>query len=133
VLQASDQTYLLEPYHRNLGKRLIKSAKLYMCDPGRAAFLMGFEDWAAVARHPVISALWETHLVMQVFKQYNVMARNLPLWFWRTAHGDEVDLLVEKRERFTAFEMKFSESPDRGDLKGFAALERMYGEGGLLQ
>lgn len=133
VLQASDQIYLLEPYHRNLGKRLVKSPKLYMCDTGLAAFLMGFEDWAGVSRHPVIGALWETHLVMQVVKYFSAAARNIPLWFWRTAYGDEVDLLIEQGGRFTAFEMKFSENPNRADLKGFAALKKMYGENALVK
>lgn len=133
VLQASDQIYLLEPYHRNLGKRLIKSPKLYMCDNGLAAFLMGFEDWKGIARHPVIGALWETHVVMQVVKHYSAAARNVPLWYWRTAYGEEVDLLIEKGGRFTALEMKFTEKPDRTDLKGFAALEKMYGEEALIK
>lgn len=133
VLQASEQIFLLEPYHRNLGKRLIKSPKLYMCDTGLAAFLMGFEDWQGIARHPIKGALWETHLVMQVVKHFSAAARNIPLWFWRTAYGDEVDLLIEQGGRFTALEMKFSEKPDKGDLKGFAALAKMYGEDALLK
>lgn len=133
VLQASDQIYLLEPYHRNLGKRLIKTPKLYMCDTGLAAFLMGFTDWGAVTRHPVVGPLWETHLVMQVVKHFSVLARNVPLWFWRTVQGEEVDLLIEQGGQFIAIEAKFSEKPGSGDLKGFAALERMYGAAALIK
>lgn len=133
VLQASDQIFLLEPYHRNLGKRLIKSPKLYMCDTGLAAFLMGFADWAAVTRHPVVGPLWETHLVMQVVKHFSAAGRNVPLWFWRTVQGEEVDLLLEEGGRFTALEVKFSERPGPADLKGFTALERMYGAESLLK
>src|SRR4030042_1120573 len=68
VLQASGQIFLLEPYFKNIGKRLVKSPKLYLCDTGLAAFLMGFENWEGIARHPVIGALWETHVVMKVVK-----------------------------------------------------------------
>ena len=127
VLQASGQVYLLEPYHRNLGKRLVKAPKLYLCDTGLAAFLMGLEDQGAIPRHPAAGALWENLMVMETVKHFSATGRVAPLWFWRTAHGAEVDLLIEQGGRFTALEMKFKETPDGADLKGFAALERMYG------
>jgi uncharacterized protein len=92
VLEASGQIVLLEPYYRNLGKRLVKSPKLYMCDTGLALFLMGFESFEALLNHPVISAIWETHVVMQVIKHFQALGKNRPLWFWRTIHGAEVDL-----------------------------------------
>ncbi|GAB4334298.1 MAG: ATP-binding protein [Desulfobulbaceae bacterium] len=133
VLLASDQIYLLEPYHRNLGKRLIKSPKLYLCDTGLAAFLMGFEKWMEVARHPVIGALWETHMVMEVVKYYSARGRIAPLWFWRTAYGEELDLLIEKGGRFIGMEMKFTETPGKKELKGFTALQKMYGEEALMK
>ena len=127
VLQASGQIFLLEPYHRNLGKRLIKSPKIYMCDTGLALFLMGFETWDAVSRHPVVGAIWETHVVMQVVKHYQSSGKRIPLWFWRTVHGAEVDLLVERGGRFVAIESKFTENPDQASLKGIQALKKFYG------
>lgn len=129
VLQASGQIYLLGPYYRNLGKRLIKSPKLYMCDTGLALFLMGFESFEAVINHPVISAIWETHVVMQVIKHYHALGKNRPIWFWRTVHGAEVDLLIEQGGRFTAIEAKFSENPDQKALKG---VNNPRPEGGAL-
>ena len=131
VLQASGQIYLLEPYHRNIGKRLIKSPKLYMCDTGLASFLMGFENWDAVARNPFIGALWETHVIMQVVKYFYASGKNVPLWFWRTVQGEEVDLLIEKGRRFIAVECKYTESACKGESKGFKALEKEYGKDSL--
>jgi uncharacterized protein len=132
VLQSSGQIMLLEPYHRNLGKRLVKSPKIYMADTGLAAFLMGFEDWDSVLRHPIAGALWETHVVMQVFKHYASQAKIVPLWFWRTAQGAEVDLLIERGGRFIAVEAKFAESPGAAALKGMQALQKFYGEKSLI-
>jgi len=132
VLQASGQIYLLEPYHRNLGKRLAKSPKLYLCDTGLALFLMGFEGFQAATKHPMVGAIWETHVIMQVVKHYRALGRRKPLWFWRTAHGAEVDLLVEEGGRFVALEAKFSENPDAKAAKGIHALERFYGDGSLI-
>ncbi|MDZ7582401.1 MAG: ATP-binding protein [Deltaproteobacteria bacterium] len=131
VLQSSGQIILLEPYYRNLGKRLVKSPKLYQCDTGLALFLMGFDSWEAAARSPLVGALWETHVVMQVVKHFTAKGRSVPLWYWRTASGAEVDLLIERGGRFTAIEAKFTERPEGGDLKGFEALESFYGPNSL--
>jgi predicted AAA+ superfamily ATPase len=131
VLQASGQIVLLEPYYRNLGKRLVKSPKLYMCDTGLALFLMGFENFEAVINHPIIGAIWETHVVMQVIKHFQALGKNKPLWFWRTIHGAEVDLLIEQGGLFIAVEAKFSENPDVKAMKGINALKKLYGEGSV--
>ena len=50
---------------------------------------------------------------------------------WRTKNGQEVDLIIEKRGRFIAFEAKLTGSPGTADLKGFRAMEEYYGEGSL--
>jgi predicted AAA+ superfamily ATPase len=132
VLQASGQIFLLEPYHRNLGKRLVKSPKLYLGDTGLAAFLMGFESWEAVRRSPLVGAIWETHVIMQVVRHYASQGKSVPLWFWRTAYGAEVDLLIERGGRFAAIEAKFSEKPQPSDLKGFENLKNFYGKESLI-
>jgi len=131
VLQASGQVVLLEPYFRNIGKRLVKSPKLYLCDTGLAAFLMGFESWAAVERHPAVGALWETHVVMEVVKAFAAVGRTVPLWFWRTSQGEEVDLVVERNGRFIAIECKYAERIDASALKGLRAFMGAYGRESL--
>lgn len=132
VLQASGQIYLLEPYYGNIGKRLVKSPKLYLCDTGLASFLMGFESWDAVMRHPVVGALWKTHVVMQVLKHFYSTAKIVPLWYWRTAQGEEVDILIERGGRFVAIECKYTEHVDEHALKGFNAMLRAQGEKSLI-
>jgi len=132
VLQASGQIFLLEPYHRNLGKRLVKSPKIYLTDTGLAAFLMGFENWEAAERSPMAGALWETYVVMEVVKYFASSGRSVPLWYWRTAYGAEVDLLIEQGGRFVAVEAKLAENPDSSDMKSFQALQNFYGESSLI-
>jgi predicted AAA+ superfamily ATPase len=89
---------------------------------------MGFETVESIINHPIIGAIWETHVVMQVMKHFQALGKNRPLWFWRTIHGAEVDLLIEQGGRFVAVESKFSENPDIKALKGIKALEKFYGE-----
>jgi predicted AAA+ superfamily ATPase len=132
VLQASGQIFLLEPYYRSLTKRLVKSPKLYLCDTGLAAFLMGFENWEGLSRHPMIGALWETHVVMQVVKHLFAQGKTLPLWFWRTSQGEEVDLLIERGGQFIAIECKYAEHVERSSLKGMHGLVKSYGQKSLM-
>jgi predicted AAA+ superfamily ATPase len=132
VLQASGQIFLLEPYFKNIGKRLVKSPKLYMADTGLAAFLMGFENWKAVERHPIVGALWETHILIQVVKHFYALGKTVPLWFWRTSYGEELDLLIERGGQFIAVECKYAETVNDLDLKGMKALKKAYGPESLI-
>jgi uncharacterized protein len=63
VLEASNQVLLLEPYFGNLGKRLIKTPKLYLCDTGILCFLLGFDSPSSMESSPFIGAIWETFVL----------------------------------------------------------------------
>jgi hypothetical protein len=106
ILQASNIITLLPPYHANLGKRLVKSPKLYFLDVGLAAHLIGIQDPGQVATHPLRGALFETLVVGEFLKdRFN---RGLPadLYFWRDNHGREVDLLRQNGARVDTIEIK---------------------------
>ncbi|MBI3118914.1 MAG: ATP-binding protein [Candidatus Hydrogenedentes bacterium] len=128
ILEASQQIFLLGPYHVSLGKRLIKSPKLYLADTGLLCYLLGFSDWTAVAQSPLWGAVWENLVISEVRKYYLNRGQRPPLWFWRTIQGDEVDLLIELGpRRFKAVECKTAAEIGPRSLKGFTALERLYG------
>lgn len=128
VLSASGLVRLIEPYHRSLGKRLVKSPKLIFADTGLAAFLLGLQDWEAIARSPVAGAFWETHVINQAMRRLAAEGPPPPIWYWRTPQGAEVDLLLERGGRLVAVECKLSEHPGTDALSGIRALERFYGE-----
>lgn len=127
ALQASNQIMLLEPYHRSLGKRLVKSPKLYFTDTGLAAFLMGLADDVPPPEH-VAGALWENHVVAQWLRWKHWLHPEAMLWYWRDAGGNEVDVLVEWRQKLFAIECKYKECPDRHDLRGIRRLREFYGD-----
>lgn len=106
----------------------MKSPKCYLCDTGLAAFLVGWKSWQAVEGHSVAGALWETCVVTEVVKAFSVQGRSIPLWFWRTARGDEVEVIIEKDGRFTAIECKYTEIAPKADLKGLKAFAEAYGQ-----
>ncbi|MBI5634141.1 MAG: ATP-binding protein [Nitrospirae bacterium] len=134
VLQASHIAYLLEPYHRNLGKRLVKSPKLYFLDTGLVAYLMGISTWQDIINSPLAGALWETYAFNQIYRHLLTQGMTNPaLYYWRTSAGQEVDFVIEKGGRFVAIEAKLTGSPGVADVKGFHALRQYYGAESIIK
>jgi hypothetical protein len=128
VLEASQQVFLLEPYHRHRTKRLIKAPKLYFADTGLLCFLLGFRYPADLASHALWGAVWENFVVSEVRKRMQATIHPPALWFWRTAHGDEVDLLIViAPETFVAIECKTAEQVNSRATRGVVKLAAEYG------
>lgn len=127
VLQASNQILLLEPYYRSLGKRLVKSPKLYFTDTGLAAFLMGFQSPQALWSSRQAVSLWENYVVTQWLRWRDWSQPAASLWYWRDQQGNEVDLLLEINQRLVAIECKLTERPTIRDARGIQKLTEFYG------
>lgn len=128
ILEASQQIFLLEPYHLNRGKRLIKTPKIYFQETGMLVFLMGFRSWSDVMASHYWGAIWENAVVSEVRKMRCVQADSRSLWFWRTAAGDEIDLLIENGpENFIAVEVKANSNPTERDTVGFSKFTALHG------
>ena len=127
VLQASNQVFLLEPYHRSLGKRLVKTPKLYFTDTGLAAYLMGFSSAEALWSSRQAGALWENHVIMQWLRWRDWHEPSLNLWYWRDQGGNEVDLVLERDQKLFPVECKLAERPDEKALQGIRRLKAFYG------
>jgi hypothetical protein len=129
ILQTSGLVFLLEPYHRNMGKRLVKSPKLYVADTGLACHLLGLSSWEEVSRSPLVGGLWETYALNQILRAFaNRGGGSPPLWFWRTHNGKEVDFVIERGGRFIAIESKYTSTPSESDAKALDAFRTVYGK-----
>ena len=106
VLEASYIVRLLPPFHRNFGKRLVKSPKLYFLDCGLAAWLLGIRESAALATHAQRGALFETLVHAECVKHALNQGRAPDLHFWRDQAGHEVDLVFEVAGRLQGVELK---------------------------
>ncbi len=98
----------LPPHLANVGKRLVKSPKVYVRDSGLLHALLGLADVRDLQGHPVAGASWEGFVVEQMAAALPVQAQ---LGFYRTAAGAEIDLVVEHRSRKIGIEIKFSSAP----------------------
>jgi predicted AAA+ superfamily ATPase len=98
----------LEPFHANLGKRLVKSHKVYVRDSGLLHSLLGLTSVADLQGHPMAGASWEGFVIDHI-------AAHLPagasMSFYRTAAGAELDVVVEVGQKRIGFEIKFSVAP----------------------
>lgn len=106
VLETSYIVTLLKPHHRNYGKRLVKTPKLYFLDVGLAAWLMGIRDAETLQTHPARGALFETWVVGELYKQRLNRGQPLDLFFWRDSTGTEVDIVIERANGLEPLEIK---------------------------
>ncbi|MFN4233031.1 ATP-binding protein [Thermus sp.] len=81
----------LPPYEANVGKRLVKSPKLYLRDSGLVHALLGITDWDTLLGHPGVGASWEGFVVENLLR---VAPEGVLGFFYRTHAGAEIDLLL---------------------------------------
>lgn len=115
ILESTFMVRVLQPYSANLGKRLVKSPKVYLRDSGLLHALLNLPDRDALLGHPVLGASWEGWVIEQILAQAPDGTRP---YFYRTASGNELDLLLElPGGALRAVEIKHSAAPKVG--KGF--------------
>ncbi len=131
VLEASNQVQLLEPYFENLGKRLIKSPKLYLSDTGLLCYLLGLKE-SSLLHSPYLGPVWETAVYAQLRKKQDRLGDRSTLWFYRDAQQREVDFLVSVGTERHLIEAKWTENPSTRDsqsLQAVAGTLRTAGKG----
>ena len=111
LLQASSIVYLLEPYARNLTKRVVKSPKLLFVDTGLLCYLLRIESVEQLVHSPFGGHVFENMVVMEKVKQFAEKGERAPCYFYRTNKGVEIDLLIDHGSSYEIYEIKFSASP----------------------
>lgn len=109
LLRSTYVAHVLRPWAENVGKRVVKSPKVYVADSGLLHALLSIETMRDLERHPKLGASWEGFLIEQVIRRLGV-ARS-QCYFWATHGGAELDLLVMHRGRRLGFEMKRTATP----------------------
>lgn len=110
VLEASFIVRLLRPYHRNFGKRLIKSPKLYFLDTGLLCFLLRIQKPRDLLQHPLRGPVFESFVFAELAKNFVHRGESPALYFWRDAGGRELDFLVELGREVVPIEVKSAQT-----------------------
>jgi len=128
VLEASFIIYRLQPYYENIGKRLIKSSKLYFIDTGLAAWLMGIETSTQMQRDPLKGNLFENLIIIDILKSKLNQGKDPRLFFYRDSHGNEVDLIIQQGNNLLPIEIKSSQTWHSSFLKGITYFKNLLGD-----
>ncbi|MDO8585930.1 MAG: ATP-binding protein [Armatimonadota bacterium] len=111
VLEATFQIVILRPYFANVGKRLVKTPKVYFTDVGILCYLTGLKDPDHAASGPMGGAILETAVLSELTKAAVHRGEQPRIYFWRTSAGLEVDFVVETPDGLVPIEVKLSATP----------------------
>ena len=135
ILETSGIVYLLEPYHTNLTKRLVKAPKLYFLDTGLCAFLTEWSTSETLEAGAMSGAILETWVISEILKSWRNSGKRPALYFYRDRDKKEIDLLIDQDDTLYPLEIKKTASPRQDSVRHFGVLNRLnrtIGSGGLL-
>ncbi len=125
VLEASYIIFRLAPYYRNIGKRLIKTPKLYFCDTALVCFLLGIENEKQLATHPLRGGLFENLIVLEFLKRRFNAGKLSNLFYYRDKSQHEIDIICENGNDIDAFEIKSAKHFHRDFFNNIHYLRRI--------
>ena len=108
VLEASYIVFLLPPFYANLGKRIIKSPKIYFYDTGIVSYLTGIRNKELFEKGPMYGYLFENYIVSEIYKRELHNRSDAELFYFRTSNGVEVDLIIDRKTERRYVEIKAS-------------------------
>jgi hypothetical protein len=111
VLEATFQVIVLRPYFANVGKRLVKTPKVYFTDVGMLCHLAGLRQPEHAAAGPMGGVIFETAVLLEIVKTLLNRGEEPRVYFWRTSAGREVDFVVEANGGLIPIEVKLSSTP----------------------
>ncbi len=128
VLEATFQVIVLRPYHANVGKRLVKTPKVYFTDVGTLCYLAGLRDPSHAAAGPMGGAIFENVVLLEIVKALINRGEEPRIYFWRTSIGEEIDFLVETGGLLVPLEAKLSSTPRPAMANAIRAFQSAMGK-----
>jgi predicted AAA+ superfamily ATPase len=125
ILVSSGIVHLLEPFHSNFNKRLVKTPKLYLLDTGLAAYLTEWSSPLNLEAGAMNGAFLETWVVTEILKSYWHNGRRAPLFFYRDKDQKEIDLLIQQDRTLYPIEIKKTAQPTRDAVRHFTVLQNL--------
>ena len=126
ALESSYLVFTLQPYFENIGKRLIKTPKIYFYDTGLLSYLLGIKRAEDLLTHSLKGNLFENMMIAEYVKRMYHSNLLHDIWFWRDVAGNEIDMLYLDNGKFHLFEIKSSETILNEQFKGLAYFETTH-------
>ena len=128
VLEASFVITLLRPHHRNFGKRLIKSPKLYFLDTGLLCYLLRIRAPEELLHRAERGAVFESFVIAELYKNFMHRGEQPRLHFWRDAAGHEIDAVIDRGAELLPIEIKSAQTVASDFFDGLARWRRLTGD-----
>jgi len=128
ILEASYVVVMLQPYFENLGKRVIKSPKLYFTDVGLATYLLDIENLTQIKRDPLRGNLFENMVVLELMKKRLNQGFDHKLYYYRDSQQNEVDVIYKTSNQLVPIEIKSSKTFNARFTKNLDFFENLVGE-----
>lgn len=122
ILERTFQIFILPAYYRNIGKRTLKTPKVYFLDSGLLCYFLKFYIIDNALSSYLAGSLFENWVISEIVKSYWFKGKPTNLYFWRTKEGTEVDIIYESGGKLYPVEIKLTASPKKGL---FASLEKL--------
>ncbi len=106
VLETSGILRLVQPYSRNLHKRLVKSPKLFFTDSGLLCYLLGIYTPGQLSIHPLYGSIFESFVASELMKRASHRGSRAGFYYWRDKSGHEIDLIIEDGLKVLPIEVK---------------------------
>jgi uncharacterized protein len=126
LLERSQIIFLLQPYYNNLGKRIVKSPKLYFLDTGLVSYLSGNTTPEVIQNGPMAGALFENFVVAEIYKYFCNRGIKPPLFHFRDSQGVEVDLVIEHESTHLLLEIKTTMTPKKNHALGLEKVIKLF-------
>lgn len=125
ILEASYIVFMMPPFFRNIGKRLIKSPKIYFFDTGLLCFLLGIENRRHLESHPQRGAVFENMVVIELLKKRYNQGLHSNLNFFRDKTGNEVDVVLDQGISIIPIEIKSAQTPHQDFCRGLKVIRTL--------
>lgn len=124
ILQTLGIIYLLQPYfENNIGKRLVKSPKVYFMDTGLCAYLCAIKTPDALAESYLSGEFVETYAVSEIIKSYIHNGKTPNIYYCRTLNQEEIDVVIEENDKVYPIEIKQTATPKQSMAKNFKLID----------
>jgi len=126
ILEASHIIFKLQPWYTSRTSQIVKTPKVYFCDTGIAASLLGIENPLQMIRDPLLGNLFENMVVLEALKATINTSSKDNLYFFRNSNGLEIDLVCKSGEVLSLFEIKSGKALDKNFLRNMKNFRTHY-------
>jgi len=128
VLEASYLVFRLQPFYQNIGKRLVKSPKIYFYDTAVVCYLLGIESSGQLKTFPLRGAIFENYVILEFLKKRYNSGKSNNLFFYKDKTQREIDIIQQFGSQYCAYEIKSATTFHSEFIRNLNYLKKILGE-----